>query len=141
MRFAKIIVVLINLVVLYPFARSVEVAAADNAGPSPVPLPSATNCLLFQQLYPPTQQAFDAHQLTKSQRAEILKWIKKIPRKDSNYAKWMRPGWNQAPGLVLIFDTKPVEWVEKNGHSLWGALNSNVVLDPTTCEIHAYPEG
>lgn len=147
MRAPQIITVLAAITIAQFAPRSADPNGISQAA-SPSPLPSATNCTLFQQLYPPIQRAFDAQHLTAAQRAEVLKWITKIPSSDSRYAKWMRAGYKEDPNLILVFDAKPVvisfypvyaiSQDHVHGvHVPWQALNSNIVLDPTTCEIHA----
>ena len=98
----------------------------------PIPVPSATNCDMFQQMYPPTQQAFNKQHLSTKQQAEVLKWVAKMSTEDRRYAKWWLAPSSQYGNLLLVFSTNPVR-------ETWETVNRNVWINPKTCEWYPYP--
>lgn len=109
----------------------------QDQGASPTPLPSATPCAFVEQMFPPTNEAFEEHHLSAAQRAEVLKWVAKIPASDKAFAKWMQP-WAPSNGALVILDAKPIS-VENGQYSPWTAINTNMFVNPRTCDIGALP--
>lgn len=112
------------------FQQTVLIA---QAGGTPIPRPSASGCAMFQQMYPPTQQAFDEQHLSAKQQAEVLKWVAKMSPDDRRYAKWWLAPSSQYGPLLLVFSTKSVRG------ETWDAVNRNVSIDFVTCEYFPHP--
>lgn len=101
-------------------------------------MPSAKDCRLFADLYPPTQAAFDSHHLTAKQRSVILSSLKKVPKSQQRYVKW-EPGADPGDDPI-VYDAVPIVPDDAIGsHASWLALNTNVALDPVECREFATP--
>ena len=104
---------------------------------SPIPRPSATNCAMFEQMYPPTNEAFEEHHLSAKQQAEVRKWVAKMSSDDKRYAKWwLAPSRQQfGPPHLLVFSAEPLN----DGVITWTAVNTNVWINPVDCDYYPYP--
>ncbi len=137
------LVLLLAFVVLITFWRhqasvvreSQQIVRVAQASSEPVPRPSASGCAMSQQMYPPTQHAFDEQHLSAKQQAEVRKWVSKMSADDRRYAKWwIAPSSEYGPTL-LVFSAKPLT----GGDEAWTAVNTNILINVVACDYYPYP--
>lgn len=134
-----------------PAARGRSVLRAS---PPPAPAPASTECWIYAAAYPATRAAFESHHATRAEQAEIEKWARpaspaqtKLVRAASPWAapptnaelglvRWMR---DTEDGSILVFVERPLFTEDSPGYSPWLALNTNMYINPVSCEVGAYP--
>jgi uncharacterized membrane protein len=115
---------------------------------------AAPHCWIYDHIYPPTDAAFKSQHVTAAERTEIEKWaalsspgLERLARARSPWARRLSASeqhlvrWMRAPftGDVLVFVARPIEKSPSGAYSPWVALNANVLINPITCEVGAYP--
>ena len=148
--FGPICLVLFSLVCERAAQTSSQASVASAiASTSPAP-----RCLTFDRIYPATEAAYESQHVTPLEKKEIEKWAapaspsqERLVRAQSPWTtppsaserhlvRWMRDPYR--PGAVFVFVARPIER-NSHGYSPWVALNTNAIIDPVRCSIHAYP--
>ncbi|HLJ83489.1 MAG TPA: hypothetical protein VKT51_04890 [Candidatus Eremiobacteraceae bacterium] len=122
--------------------------------PSPTPAPASTECWIYKAAFPATRAAFESQHVTRADQAEIEKWARpaspaqtKLVKAASPWAapptaaelglvRWMR---DAEDGSILVFVERPLFTADSSGYSPWLALNTNMFINPVSCEVGAYP--
>jgi hypothetical protein len=100
---------------------------------------AAPTCWIYKSIFRPTTESFAKQHLDTPDRAEIMKWVARIPASKRSEIRWMRILTPAVGPHVLIFLERPLEQPERGGYSPWVALNTNVFINPKTCEVGAIP--
>ncbi len=126
---------------------------ASSAALSTSPVPAASKCGIYAQIFPVSRAAFDAQHLTSAKRKEVEIWSAPASPSQMRLVKsrspWAAPPtaaqrhllrWMRVPGSdsLLVFIAWPVIR-GTSGYYPWITLNANEFINPITCQIDPYP--
>jgi hypothetical protein len=144
---------ILQLALLYVACSNQHSAEASKSPSIPSPVPTATKCWIYDKIYPATEAAFDSQGLSFVERQEVETWsapmspaqlrrVKSLSpsaapptASERHLIRWMRSPWNHD---LFVFIARPIS-TTTNGYFPWVALNGNVLINPITCEVGAYP--
>jgi hypothetical protein len=127
------IIVFVTVALLaYSCQRNAQPASNPSAmAPTPTPTPL---CYLYDRIFPATGEAYRSERLTKANISEIEKWAAKVPPSERSSVRWMRD-LSSGKGF-FVFVAQPLY---PKTHEVWMVLNTNLMIDPVECEMHAVP--
>lgn len=113
-----------------------------------------SRCWIYDKIFPATAAAYESQRLSFVERREVETWSAPMSPAQLRRMKSLSP-WAKAPTAserhpirwiqdpdghdVWVFVESPIARSRLGGYSPWIALNGNVIIDPVSCEIHAYP--
>jgi hypothetical protein len=105
----------------------------------PTVTPTAT-CWIYGLIYNPEPFAYLKAKLSSDEISYIEMQIRQVPQGERRLVRWMRYPYPVGTGgqSLLVFIETPL--YSHGGYSPWDALNTNVLIDPKDCSVHAYPK-
>lgn len=116
---------------------------------------STPRCWIYDKIYPVTGAAFKSQHVTSAEHREIEKWAMPVsPSEQNNQTRFPFGGpplpseqhlvrWMRSQRGIFVFVARPVYRPDpKNPPGVyypWMAINTNMVIDTVSCDIHAYP--